>query len=46
MEKRDYGIFVKGKASACTECAECEEMCPQRLPIRDELANAARVLES
>ena len=27
------------RASACTECAKCEEKCPQHIPIREELKN-------
>ena len=33
------------RASACVGCGQCEEVCPQHLPIREELQNAARILE-
>ena len=46
LEKHDYSVFVDEKASACTECGECEEKCPQSLAIREGLAEARRVLES
>ena len=34
-----------GKASDCIECGACEEVCPQRLPIRDLLKQAAETFE-
>ena len=31
-------------ASECTECGDCEEKCPQEIPIREQLKETARVL--
>lgn len=33
------------KASACIRCGKCEQVCPQHIHIRDELARAAEALE-
>jgi len=39
-EGRDFA-----KASACIRCGKCEQVCPQHIHIRDELASAAEALE-
>ncbi len=37
--------WLSGKpASECTECGDCEEKCPQKIPIREQLKETARVL--
>jgi predicted aldo/keto reductase-like oxidoreductase len=48
-EKRGYGMMVNAKmsasATACIECGQCEEACPQKLEVPKELANAAKLFE-
>lgn len=42
-----YGIFTKdrGKASDCIGCGQCEDVCPQKLPIRELLKQVAENFE-
>jgi len=38
--------WLKGKqADACSECGECEEKCPQKIPIISQLAESRKALE-
>jgi len=43
-----YKVFIKpeNNAGACTECGECEEKCPQKIPIIESLKEAHRSLKS
>jgi predicted aldo/keto reductase-like oxidoreductase len=45
--KRAYAWLVKpeNKASKCTECGKCEELCPQGIRIRDSLKDVVKELE-
>jgi len=52
--RRSYGFAIgagfgdsapAGKASDCTECRNCEKICPQELPITDYLKEAAALFE-
>lgn len=36
---------TRGKASECIECGNCENHCPQHLPIRKYLADVVKTLE-
>jgi uncharacterized protein len=41
-----YNVFLKPeqRASACSECGECEEKCPQHISIREELKKVHEAL--
>jgi len=45
-----YEMFVGdgrwARASACVECGQCEEACPQKIPVIEEMAKAARLLDA
>ncbi|MBP7177057.1 MAG: aldo/keto reductase [Thermoclostridium sp.] len=38
-------ISPPGYASLCKQCGKCEKLCPQQIPIRQELKNVAEVME-
>ena len=38
-------IAQENRAKNCIRCGKCEEICPQKLPIRQILGNAAFILE-
>lgn len=49
IERAGYNFDVKAghtaRASECTECGQCEDACPQHLPIIQELAKASQILD-
>ncbi len=47
--KEHYGFITggkRGKASDCIECGQCEDICPQKLPIIELLKNATKEFEA
>jgi predicted aldo/keto reductase-like oxidoreductase len=48
-EKASYQIGLELKtstrASSCTRCGQCEEACPQNVPVADKLEDAVRLFE-
>lgn len=38
--------LATARASACVGCGQCEEACPQHLPVRQHLREAAELLEA
>lgn len=44
-ERDMYAMRPAGKASACTRCGQCEELCPQHIDIMDKLEEAVGILE-
>ncbi|MBQ8490772.1 MAG: 4Fe-4S dicluster domain-containing protein, partial [Pseudobutyrivibrio sp.] len=56
QESKDKGFTIQreyyerltsnfGKASDCIKCGKCEHICPQHLPIRDNLVMVAKQFE-
>ncbi len=45
-KKYNQNIKNKHKADQCVECGRCEDVCPQNLPIRDDLKKAHRFLKN
>ena len=39
------GMHGKARANECIGCGECEEVCPQHIAIRDELARVSETFE-
>ena len=45
--KKNYLQFIpeKSRASQCTSCGECEEKCPQNIPIIEKLQDVVNLFE-
>jgi uncharacterized protein len=39
-------VSIKGKAGKCTECRECEDVCPQELPVSSLMKEALALFKS
>jgi predicted aldo/keto reductase-like oxidoreductase len=39
-------LAAENRASRCVECGQCEDLCPQQLPIRNLMRGASRTFES
>jgi predicted aldo/keto reductase-like oxidoreductase len=45
--QRYFGLLSEAeRASSCTQCGQCEEQCPQHIPIRAELEHVVELFES
>ena len=42
-----YGVHTNqaGRAGDCVKCGQCEEICPQKLPIRELLAKVSEIFD-
>ncbi len=49
-ELRNYNIEVKightAPASACAECGQCEEACPQQIGVSQEMKKVVEIFEA
>ncbi len=45
VNRYDRDVAAENGAKKCVKCGECEEKCPQRLPIRQLLRKATRIFE-
>lgn len=44
-EEKYFAMKAEEKASACVECGQCEEKCPQKIPIREKLKEVKKFFE-
>lgn len=42
--RRDYAALNEAQAGLCKKCGKCEKVCPQSLPIREDLMKVAEEL--